>query len=157
DHRGPRRLDARRLGARRGHLRVAGDRATRPHGHSVVRLSDRPGLRALRRRPLRRDLGGARVRLLPCRPKGESMTATAIPAPLVSEAPRRRIRSRRPVSLWIGVTILAVLVGAGVFAIFWTPYPPMATGVGPVYGPPSLAHPFGTDRLGADILSRTMT
>jgi len=85
------------------------------------------------------------------------MTATAIPAPLVSEAPRRRIRSRRPVSLWIGVTILAALVGGGVLAIFWTPYPPMATGVGPVYGPPSLAHPFGTDRLGADILSRTMT
>ncbi|MCI1747288.1 MAG: ABC transporter permease [Acidipropionibacterium sp.] len=33
----------------------------------------------------------------------------------------------------------------------------MATNVGPIYDPPSLAHPFGTDRLGDDILSRTMS
>jgi peptide/nickel transport system permease protein len=84
------------------------------------------------------------------------MTATVLSASLATPAPPRRARTRRPPALWAGSAILTVLVGAGIMAIFWTPYPPMATGVGPIYDAPSLAHPFGTDRLGADILSRTM-
>jgi peptide/nickel transport system permease protein len=58
--------------------------------------------------------------------------------------------------LRLGIGLLSVLVGVGILGLIWTPYPPGATSVGPVYQSPSLAHPFGTDRLGADILSRTM-
>ena len=36
------------------------------------------------------------------------------------------------------------------------PYDPTATRVGPRYTPPSLAHPFGTDRIGRDLFSRVM-
>lgn len=64
--------------------------------------------------------------------------------------------ARRVWSLRLGAVLLLALVGTGLFAMVWTPYPPDAMGVGGVYQPPSLAHPFGTDRLGADILSRSM-
>jgi peptide/nickel transport system permease protein len=59
-------------------------------------------------------------------------------------------------SLGLGLGLLVVLVGVGIVALFWTPYAPDAMEVGPTYQPPSLLYPFGTDRLGADILSRTM-
>ena len=85
------------------------------------------------------------------------MTAGAITLSRFRTAARTRRRSaRRPLSMIIGVSILGVLIGTGILALFWTPYPPMSTGVGPIYGAPSLQHPFGTDRLGADVLSRTM-
>lgn len=63
---------------------------------------------------------------------------------------------QRSVSLRVGVAIAAVLGVAAVVSVFWTPYPPMASGVGPVYDPPSAAHWFGTDRIGADVFSRTL-
>ena len=80
----------------------------------------------------------------------------AVPLSATDRTPRRRTRARKPAALWVGVALLVVLVGAGLVALVWTPYPPMATGVGGVYEAPSAAHLFGTDRLGADILSRCM-
>lgn len=59
-------------------------------------------------------------------------------------------------SLWTGAALLALLIGTGVVATFWTPYPPSATATGPLSAAPSIAHPFGTDSLGSDVLSRTM-
>ena len=38
----------------------------------------------------------------------------------------------------------------------WTPYDPLTPGVGDGYDAPSWAFPLGTDRLGADMLSRLM-
>lgn len=64
--------------------------------------------------------------------------------------------SGRNWSLLIGLGLLVVLVGAAIIALFWTPYAPGAMRVGPVYQPPSFSHLFGTDRLGADIFSRTL-
>ena len=59
-------------------------------------------------------------------------------------------------SLRLGMGILATLLIVATVAFVWTPYSPTETGVAPVFAPPSLAHPFGADRLGADILSRVM-
>ncbi|QHC60399.1 ABC transporter permease [Rathayibacter sp. VKM Ac-2760] len=84
------------------------------------------------------------------------MSAGVLPAATAAKTTSKRERTTRPLALIAGLSILALLLGVGVVALFWTPYPPMSTGVGGVYAPPSLAHPFGTDRLGADVLSRTM-
>lgn len=76
---------------------------------------------------------------------------------LVTRPTRRRVRLKRSnVSLGIGIAILALFLVTAIGSQFWTPYPPSATGVGPAYSPPSAAHWFGTDRVGADVFSRTM-
>jgi peptide/nickel transport system permease protein len=43
---------------------------------------------------------------------------------------------------------------ASLIGIQVTPYDPLQQDVGPVLGPPSLAHPLGTDMVGRDLLSR---
>lgn len=50
-----------------------------------------------------------------------------------------------------GLVVLSALIGPWI-----APYDPSALYVGPVNGAPSLAHPFGTDDLGRDILSRVL-
>lgn len=84
------------------------------------------------------------------------MTTVIAPSRLSAGKTASRRERRRAWSLRLGLALLTVLVAAGILGLFWTPYPPEAMGVGPVYQAPSLPHPFGTDRLGADILSRTM-
>jgi peptide/nickel transport system permease protein len=54
------------------------------------------------------------------------------------------------IGLTIGVLMLALIA----FGRFFTPYPPTELGVGPRTAGPSSAHPFGTDNLGRDVLSR---
>ena len=49
------------------------------------------------------------------------------------------------------LTLAFALVGA-----FWTPYDPAAFDALNKNAPPSLAHPFGCDQMGRDILSRTL-
>lgn len=82
----------------------------------------------------------------------------ALPAgPTPGVAPRRRRRrTRGRWALPAGLTLLGVLLATALLSQVWTPYPPDATGVGPVYAPPSADHWFGTDRVGADVFSRTV-
>lgn len=82
----------------------------------------------------------------------------ALPAgPTPDAAPRRRRRrTRGRWALPAGLTLLGVLLATALLSQVWTPYPPDATGVGPVYAPPSADHWFGTDRVGADVFSRTV-
>ena len=63
---------------------------------------------------------------------------------------RRLTRNHR---LVVGIAILGVFVGMAVFAPYLTPYPPHKV-VGPPYGPPTLKDWFGTDDLGADVMSQ---
>ncbi|RKR75882.1 ABC transporter permease [Frondihabitans australicus] len=85
------------------------------------------------------------------------MTAPSIGLPRLIRPARARSGSpSRSWSLWVGVGLLGLLIASGIVAIFWTPYAPGASAVGPLSSPPSLAHPFGTDDLGGDVLSRTM-
>ncbi len=60
---------------------------------------------------------------------------------------------REPGAL-IGGTIVILFLTLAVFAPFVAPYDPLASDWGAVRLPPDLAHPFGTDDLGRDILSR---
>lgn len=55
-----------------------------------------------------------------------------------------------------GVLILAVFTFVAIAAPILTPYNPVAENLSSVFQSPSWAHPFGTDDLGRDMLSRIM-
>ena|ERR1700722_2187714 len=69
------------------------------------------------------------------------------------------IRSFRSSSgtLPIGLSLLAFLVLISLVSLIWTPYPPTATGTGAFSSAPSGAHWFGTDAVGSDVFSRTVS
>jgi peptide/nickel transport system permease protein len=69
------------------------------------------------------------------------------------------IRSFRSSSgtLPIGLSLLAFLVLVSLVSLIWTPYPPTATGTGAFSSAPSGAHWFGTDAVGSDVFSRTVS
>ncbi len=56
----------------------------------------------------------------------------------------------------IGATIIAVLIILAIFGPALAPYPPNEMDFANPFSPPTLAHPFGTDDFGRDILSRIM-
>ena len=64
----------------------------------------------------------------------------------------RRLRARR--SAVVGLVIVVGLVLMAAFAGLVAPYDPTATDWGAVRAAPSLAHPFGGDEVGRDVLSR---
>lgn len=55
-----------------------------------------------------------------------------------------------------GVLILAIFTFVAIAAPILTPYNPVTENLGSVFQSPSWAHPFGTDDLGRDVLSRIM-
>jgi peptide/nickel transport system permease protein len=55
-----------------------------------------------------------------------------------------------------GAAIIALMVLLAVFAGVVAPYDPTEMKVADALKPPSFAHPFGTDRFGRDVLSRTI-
>ena len=61
--------------------------------------------------------------------------------------------SRRPAAM-IGTGVLVFFVAVALAAPLISPYDPVATDWAAVRKPPSLAHPFGTDELGRDVLAR---
>ena len=54
----------------------------------------------------------------------------------------------------IGLAVLGFYVFVALLSLVWTPYDPLQPGVGDGYLPPSREFLLGTDRLGADMLSR---
>ncbi|MBO4980400.1 MAG: ABC transporter permease [Lachnospiraceae bacterium] len=56
----------------------------------------------------------------------------------------------------IGFIMTAVAILIAVAGVFWTPYSTTAMSASEKFAAPSLAHPFGTDNFGRDILSRVM-
>lgn len=82
----------------------------------------------------------------------------AVPATLpVSEprAPRRRLAGA-PVPLWAGGLLLVAFVLVALLAPVIAPYDPIYQDATARLTPPSLAHWFGTDNYGRDILSRVI-
>ena len=63
---------------------------------------------------------------------------------------------RLPASLLGGGAVLLLLLVCAVWPQGVAPYPPAAFDYRALLKPPSLAHPFGTDNFGRDILSRTI-
>ena len=80
----------------------------------------------------------------------------AAPGAIEVVAPRRRLRTglRRPLAL-IGLAIVLAWLVLALFASWIAPYDPLAQDF-MLFEPPSRAHPFGTDELGRDVLSRVI-
>jgi peptide/nickel transport system permease protein len=76
----------------------------------------------------------------------------ALALPLV----RRRARSRVRPPLAVGIAILCGFLVLSVFPGHIAPYDPLAMDYAALKLPPSLSHPFGTDNLGRDVLSRVI-
>jgi peptide/nickel transport system permease protein len=76
--------------------------------------------------------------------------------PLQQQSPRRVVLRRflRHRSALIGAVIVLGCVLVALVAFFWTPYDPNAPNLSQRLAAPSLAHPFGTDDVGRDVLSR---
>ena len=55
----------------------------------------------------------------------------------------------------LGIILLTVIVFIAIFAPLVAPYDPLEVNISNNFMPPSSEHPFGTDDLGRDILSRT--
>lgn len=68
---------------------------------------------------------------------------------------RRRKRFVGVRSMQVGLAILGFYIVVALLALVWTPSGSSPTGF-VVLSPPKLGHLFGTDRLGADVLSRAM-
>ncbi len=64
--------------------------------------------------------------------------------------------SNWPLSLKVGLIIFLLVALAGIFAPILTPYNPIIGDFQNALKPPSWQHPFGTDNLGRDVLSRVM-
>jgi peptide/nickel transport system permease protein len=64
-------------------------------------------------------------------------------------------RFRRHPGAIVGMIVLGAIVLASVLA-FLLPYSPTASNLPERLQPPSLAHPFGTDQLGRDLLTRCL-
>ena len=91
------------------------------------------------------------------------MPVSRAQAALPNKAPSGRhylgISLRRLMSNKVGIaclTIITLLYGAGILAPIVTPYGYNDQDLTNVKQPPSLAHPFGTDRLGRDNLTRVI-
>ncbi len=61
-----------------------------------------------------------------------------------------------PVSAWVGVAILAGWAGCAAFGPWLAPHGVNEIDLGAVLRPPSWGHPFGTDGIGRDVLSRVI-
>jgi ABC-type dipeptide/oligopeptide/nickel transport system permease subunit len=77
-------------------------------------------------------------------------------------APRRsrwkkalRVAVANPLGV-LGLFFVLLIVFCAIFADFIMPHDPEQIGVGPPSASPSWSHPFGTDSLGTDTLSRTI-
>ena len=68
----------------------------------------------------------------------------------------RRMLGRANWSVRIGLAGVAVLAAAAIFAPILMPYDPVKLDLLASLSPPSPAHPFGTDHLGRDILTRVV-
>jgi peptide/nickel transport system permease protein len=66
-----------------------------------------------------------------------------------------RVARQHPLGMF-GLLVVAMLVFCGVFAEVIAPHNPEAIDASALKESPTWSHPFGTDRLGRDVLSRTI-
>ncbi|MBT1173202.1 ABC transporter permease [Bifidobacterium sp. MA2] len=71
-----------------------------------------------------------------------------------SAVPARDRAGRPPRTLVAGLVLLALIVLAVALIPILSPYDPIAEDIAAMLQPPSPVHPFGTDQLGRDILTR---
>ncbi|MBR3143538.1 MAG: ABC transporter permease [Clostridiales bacterium] len=77
---------------------------------------------------------------------------------MIKSGKNRANRSPEASAFYIaGLVLLGIVVAAFIISLFWTPYEPDATSAAAKLLAPCLEHPFGTDNLGRDVLSRVMS
>ena len=81
------------------------------------------------------------------------MTTATLAADIGAAA---RARARRPLGLVAGGLMLGLLVAGALLGPALSPYDPNAHDFDRLLAPPSLAHPFGTDNFGRDVLTRVL-
>jgi peptide/nickel transport system permease protein len=79
---------------------------------------------------------------------------SAVIAQVQAEAQTRR-RTRRSVTLTVGIVLVGLIVLTALVSLVWLPYPTSDLGGGRL-APPSAAHWIGTDKLGRDLFSQLM-
>jgi peptide/nickel transport system permease protein len=87
------------------------------------------------------------------------VTSVAVPPPRSEASTARRERTRlllRSPSFLIGATVILFWVLCAILGKRITPYDPIFDQTPDIGSAPSWAHPFGTDRLGRDVLSRVL-
>ncbi len=62
----------------------------------------------------------------------------------------------RSKGLWLAIIFLTLIVVIALFVPFLAPYSPIKQDLAHSFAGPTWAHPFGTDNLGRDVLSRIM-
>src|SRR4051812_27368174 len=78
-------------------------------------------------------------------------------APVVEASPRRgRSLWKRNSALVVGAVLVAFVAFVAVFGPLLAPYNPTKNDYAVAVQPPSIAHPFGTDKFGRDQLSRVI-
>ncbi len=83
------------------------------------------------------------------------MTSTALdPAAIRGPGVARRLLARPPAA--IGLVVAVSMVAIAILAPIIAPFRPEANDFAAILSPPTLTHPFGTDELGRDILSRVI-
>jgi peptide/nickel transport system permease protein len=87
---------------------------------------------------------------------GTSISTVAKPSLLSKiNSPYLRLFYANKSVLWAAVILVPLLL-ATMFAHYFPLQPPLESNVHASLLPPSLEHPFGTDKLGRDVLSRTL-
>lgn len=67
-----------------------------------------------------------------------------------------RLHNRLPLTGWLGLGIVLLVVATALLSLVWTPYDPLHATPEERLAPPSAQHWLGTDRYGRDLLSRIM-
>lgn len=81
---------------------------------------------------------------------------TVVPRAGARRPPRTRRLWRRYQALVLGGVLVTIVVAIALLGPALAPYDPIANDYSSAVQPPSLAHPFGTDKFGRDQLSRVL-
>jgi len=84
------------------------------------------------------------------------MTTTALNPTLEATTDPPVARRRLSPTLWVGVTLVGLVVLAAVTSFVWTPYDPVLVDAPSRLLRPSMAHWLGTDSLGRDVFSQML-
>ena len=82
------------------------------------------------------------------------LATAAIAAPAESPLRRTWARLARRKGAMVGLAVILIMTAFALLAPYLAPYDPTAQSWSAVRKAPTLAHPFGTDEVGRDILSR---
>jgi peptide/nickel transport system permease protein len=87
-------------------------------------------------------------------PRGDAALVEVESAEAPWQRALRQLSQRR--MAMAGLAVVLCFIAVAILAPLISPYDPLATSWSAVRKPPSLAHPFGTDEIGRDVLARVI-